>query len=102
MKVTYKGVPYQVGYTRAAARDAERAGFDINECSNKPNLMVPILVFYAFRAYNRKISQTLVEEIYEQLPRKDDFVAALIEQYGDTVNTLMDNSDQGNAEWTMD
>lgn len=102
MTVTYNGKRYQVGYTRAAAQDAENAGFDVNKISSKPNVMIPLLVYYAFRTHNRKIKRQLVEEIYDQIPNREDFVSALVEQYADTVNTLMEDSDEGNAAWTMD
>lgn len=102
MKVTYQNKEYQVGITRAAARSAESAGFNINEVYSKPTMMIPTLVYYGFWAYNKGIKRQLVEEIYDQLPQKEDFITALVEAYADTVGTLMDSSDQGNASWTMD
>lgn len=100
--ITYHGKTYQVGYTRQAAQNAESAGFVASEVSGKPALMVPILVYYGFQAHNSGIKRKLVEEIYDQLKNKDAFVTALIDMYADTVNTLMDDSSEGEAEWTMD
>lgn len=100
--ITYNNQSYQVGYTRAAAQEAEHAGFDMNRLGSQPNVMIPLLVYYAFRAYQPKIRRQTVDEIYQQLTGKGDFVAALTESYADTANTLLEDAGEGNAQWTMD
>lgn len=102
MNVKYNGNEYTVGYTRASAAEAENAGLNINEIGQKPNVMIPLLVYYGFKSYNKGIKRGLVDEIFNDLKgNRDEFVSVLVEMYGETVNSLLSESEEGNATWTM-
>ena len=85
--VTYDKVEYVLGYTRNSVKQMEQQGFVLEQISEKPMTMVPLLVYGAFMQYNKGIKRSLVDEIYAE-----------------TVNTLTDNNpaDEGNrAVWKV-
>lgn len=103
--VTYNSQEYVLEYSRNAVKQMEQQGFVLDQISDKPMTMVPLLVYGAFIKNNKGIKRNLVDEIYENIADKigsDDengFIQTLLEMYAETVNTLTDNSpaDEGNA-----
>lgn len=99
IEVTYKNKTYPFGFTRQTAANLEQAGFSLDALSDKPNLMIPLLVYYAAAAHNHGIKRKLVEELYDELQDKEGFIAALLEEYSKPTNTLFESNEQGNATW---
>ncbi len=103
--VTYKKNNYILEYSRTTAAQIEDQGFVLDQISEKPVKMIPLLVYGAFLKHNRGIKRNLVDEIYENLIGKagdentQGFIAVLAEMYAETVQTLTDskNADEGNA-----
>ena len=87
----------------------EQQGFVLDQISEKPMTMLPMLVYGAFMQYNKGIKRSLVDEIYEHITDKigdgdNGFIHALLEMYAETVNSLTNNeaADEGNrAVWTV-
>ena len=108
--VTYKDKDYILEYSRITAKQIEDNGFVLEQLTDKPATMIPLLVYGAFAKNNRGIKRTLVDEIYANLIKKvgDDgeegFINVLAEMYSETVSSLVgdDNIDEGNAAtWTV-
>lgn len=99
IEVTYDDRTYKFGITRSAATMLEQDGFDLEQVASKPNLMIPKLVYCAAVAYNPGIRRKLVDDIFDALDAKDDFIVALIEEYGAATASLMETKDQGKATW---
>ena len=103
--INYHGKDYDLEYTRATAAQIEDQGFSLDQLTNKPVKMIPMLFYGAFLKHNRGIKHQLVDEIFENLVNKtgeDDengIIAVLAEMYAETVQTLTDNKavDEGNA-----
>ena len=102
--VTYNKRGYDLEYSRNAVKQMEQQGFVLDQISDKPMTMVPLLVYGAFMKNHKGISRVLVDEIYDHITDKvgdgeNGFIQALLEMYAETVNTLTDNSsvDEGNA-----
>jgi len=87
----------------------EQQGFVLDQISDKPMTMVPMLVYGAFAKHHKGIKRNLVDEIYEHISDKigdgeNGFIQALLEMYSETVNTLTDDKsvDEGNlAVWKV-
>lgn len=93
---------YTLEYTREAARAAEQNGLVLSELGDKPNIMVPILIRYAFFANHRKLRNAQIDKIMESVPEKSDLITALGEMYAETVETLFDTEEgetEKNATW---
>ena len=108
--IEYKKNEYVLEYSRTTAAQIEDQGFVLDQVSEKPVKMIPLLVYGAFLKHNRGIKRSLVDEIYENLIGKagdeetQGFIATLAEMYAETVQTLTDskNVDEGNrAVWTV-
>ena len=108
--ISYKNTDYILEYSRTTAAQIEDQGFILDQISEKPVKMIPLLVYGAFLKHNRGIKRNLVDEIYENLIGKagdeetQGFIATLAEMYAETVQTLTDskNADEGNvAVWKV-
>ena len=108
--VTYKNEKYILEYSRLTAKAIESQGFVLDELTNKPNLMIPLLVHGAFLRHHRDLKQKFIEELYENIINKsgkegeEGFISVLAEMYAETVSTLTDETavDEGNAAtWTV-
>lgn len=108
--LTYKNDKYLLEYTRLTASAIEKQGFNLDEITTKPNIMIPLLVHGAFLRHHRDLKQKVIDEIYENLVNKagkegeEGFISVLADMYAETVSTLTDESaiDEGNAAtWTV-
>ena len=103
LKVEYKGKNYDLGFTRNSVVMMERNGFDVGKISHMPMTMIPMLWQGAFVAYNKGVKRSLMDEIYDHLPNRQELLGALTELYAETLNTLTDDPEesQGNAKWEI-
>ena len=110
INITYQNKDYTLEYSRTTAAQIEEQGFVLDQITEKPVKMIPLLVYGAFLKHNRGIKRNLVDEIYENLIDKagdeetQGFIATLAEMYAETVQTLTDTkaTDEGNkAVWTV-
>ena len=103
--ITYKQKDYDLEYSRTTAAQIEDQGFSLDQLTEKPVKMIPLLFYGAFLKHNRGIKRQLVDEIFENLVNKagdngdDGIIAILAEMYAETVQTLTDSQavDEGNA-----
>lgn len=98
----YEKKEYVLEYTLRTAGQANEDGFILGQLGDKPALMIPKLVYWAFVRHNKGITRKQTETIYEWIRDKDGFVTALAEMYADAVNALVDDEEEeGNANWTL-
>lgn len=97
IKLNYEGRTYVLEFNRTIIRNAERAGFNINEIGDKPVTMIPLLVYSAFAMHNDKLKSHKIDEIYESVGDKDAFLGALIDMYRDAVAPLIEKGDEDKA-----
>lgn len=96
----YDGKEYLLEFNRSTAQVTEQRGFVAKEIDEKPNVMIPLLTEGAFLAHHSNIKRKDVEAIFSAQPNKDKLIAALVEMYYDTTNSLMDSEgDEKNAGW---
>lgn len=112
IKITYQQKEYVLEYSRQSVRQMEAQGFVLDQISDKPVTMIPLLVYGAFMKNCKGVKRSLVDEIYDHIKDKvgsdgeNGFIQTLLEMYAETVNTLTDASgdggDEGNAAiWTV-
>lgn len=98
----YEGKPYNLEYTLRTAGQANDDGFILEQLSEKPALMIPKLVYWAFVRHQKGITRKQTEEIFKWIKDKNGFITALAEMYADAVNALIDDEEEeGNANWTV-
>lgn len=92
---------YTLEYTLRTAGQANEDGFILDQLGDKPALMIPKLVYWAFVRHQRGITRKQTETIYEWVKDKNGFITALAEMYAEAVNALVDEDEEGNANWTL-
>ena len=103
--ISYQKKNYDLEFSRTTAGQIEDMGFSLDQLTEKPVKMIPMLFYGAFLKHNRGISRKLVDEIFDNLVNKagDDgengIIGVLAEMYAETVQTLTDSKaeDEGNA-----
>lgn len=107
--ISYKAQDYTLEYSRTSVRQMEDQGFVVDQLSEKPVTMVPMLVYGAFIKNHKGIKRSLVDEIFEHITDKlgdgdNGFIHTLLEMYAETVTALTDSKtvDEGNkAVWKV-
>lgn len=94
---------YTLEYTLRTAGQANEDGFILDQLGDKPALMIPKLVYWAFARHHRGITRKQTEDIYAWIKDKSGFITALAEMYAEAVNALVDDDEEsaGNANWTI-
>lgn len=101
--ITYKGKDYTLEFSRAVVQTMERSQFSLDNLSTYPNVTIPALVEGAFRMHHPTIKKSLVDEIFNAIPQKSDFVLKLAQLYNEPGNALMaepEEGNEGNVIWT--
>jgi uncharacterized protein YoxC len=100
----YNGKHYCLEYTRETVKMMEASGFNINDVGDKPATRIEQLWAGAFLAHHqRKVSNTVIKELYDKMKDKDKLLEALTTMYNATLSYLLpdqDEDDEGNVEWT--
>ena len=100
----HEGKEYELEYTLRTAGLANADGFVLDELGDKPALMIPKLVYWAFNRHHKGLTRKQVEEIYkEAITHKTAFITALAELYAEACSALVgeDEEEAGNANWTL-
>lgn len=98
---TYNDKHYSLEYTRETVKQMEASGFSINDISDRPATRIEQLWAGAFLANHRKVSSTVIKELYDKMKDKEKLLQKLTEMYNATLTYLMpDEDDEGNVEWT--
>lgn len=99
----YENKEYTLEYTLRTAGQANEDGFILDQLSDKPALMIPKLVYWAFVKKHRGITRKQTEDIYAWIKDKTGFITALAEMYAEACNALVDDDEdeKGNANWTL-
>lgn len=99
----YEKKPYVLEYTLRTAGQANDDGFVLDQLGDKPALMIPKLVYWAFVRHQKNITRKQTEDIFKWIKDKNGFITALAEMYAEAVNALIDedDADEGNANWTL-
>lgn len=98
---TYDDKDYVLEYTKNTVRQMERSGFIANDLEDKPMTVLPTLFAGAFLANHSSVKREKIDRIYSKMGDKKRLIAALSEMYNDTVETLLEEPEEGNVEWTQ-
>jgi predicted metallopeptidase len=94
----HNGKEYTLEFTRESVKQMEREGFVANDIITKPMLTLPKLFAGAFRAHHRfDVKQKEIEQIFGLFKNKGALIEKLAEMYSEPMETLMDDTDEGNA-----
>ena len=99
----YNDKPYHLEYTRDTVKQMEASGFSISDIGDKPATRIEQLWAGAFLANHRKVSNTVIKELFDKMKDKEKLLQKLTEMYNATLSYLLpdaEEDDEGNVEWT--
>lgn len=99
--MTYGKTEYVLEYNRQSVKTLEGQGFRLDEITNMPMTMIPMLFHGAFFKNHKGVKRSTIEEIYEGIGDKTGLIQALAEMYAETLSTLTDDSGEGNVTWAL-
>ena len=103
IKLTYNKTEYSLEYNRQSVKTMESQGFNLNELTDKPMTMIPMLFEGAFIKNHRGVKRKIMADIYEEIGDKTGLTEKLMEMYAETLSTLTENNpDAGNVTWTVE
>lgn len=99
--LVYNDTKYVLAFTRESIKTMEARGFTFDDVKNKPMTGIPELFAGAFIANHKFVSNAVVEEIFDHLPRKEEFLGKLAEMFTAPYEDLMaePEGNEGNATW---
>ena len=96
----YNGKHYCLEYNREAVKRMEAAGFKPGESGTTPLIELDMLWAGAFYKNHRRESSNVIEKLLDKMKDKEKLLEALRGMVAETYNSLMDENDEGNVEWT--
>ncbi len=100
--LNYKEKDYTLEYNRQSVRMIEGQGFVLEQISEKPVTMIPMLFSGAFIKNHRGLKRAFIDEIYDEVADKSGLLSALMEMYAETISSLTDENEvEGNAIWAV-
>lgn len=97
----YSGKEYTLEYNRQSVKTMESQGFRVDQISSMPVTMIPMLFQGAFIKNHKGLKRATLDEIYDNVGDKNGLIVALAEMYSETVGSLMDENEEGNATWAV-
>ena len=101
INLSHNGKTYTLEFNRSSIRQMERQGFKVNESDGMPMSTVMNLFAGAFIMHHRTIDPKTIDEIYDSIPKKEDFLEKLSEMYSDPMLALVSDpeEDEVNVKW---
>ena len=100
IKLTYNKTEYALEYNRQSVKTMEAQGFNLNELTDKPMTMIPMLFEGAFIKNHRGVKRKVMSDIYDEIADKSGLTEKLMEMYAETLTET--NPDAGNVTWTVE
>lgn len=103
IKLNFKGTEYVLEYTRETIKQLETLGFSINEYEKKPMTMMDLAFRGAFLANHKYLKSKEINEIFQQIPNKQDVTTAIVEMISECYESLIENkeAEEGNVNWEI-
>lgn len=105
---TYKKTAYTLEYTRETVSLLEQNGLSLSDVQNitdRPITSMKMLFTGAFLAHHRKAASitTLIDEIWETIPNKEELIGNLVEMYAEPIESMMSEPEEekGKTTWTV-
>lgn len=95
------GKVYTLEFNRKSIEMMERQGFILDELTDKPATMLPMLFRGAFLMHHPTVRRDVVDALYDAISNKTALIEKLSDMYSEPLLTLISDSeaDEGNVEW---
>lgn len=98
----YNDKDYTLEFDRDTVRKTEQMGFVASKAGDMPGTMFPILFKGAFLKHHKKISNKLVEEMFDVMADGWELMEQLLNMYSEALNSMLDDDEKRkNVKWTL-
>lgn len=94
IKFSYNRKEYTLRFSRTSVMRMEQSGFDITQLEGRPYSAMITLFRGAFIAEHPDTKSKVIDQIWDNMPNKDDLINALIDLYQEPFNALMEEPDE--------
>lgn len=94
---SYGGKDYALEYNRKTVKQMEDRGFIASRVADAPMSVLPELFAGAFLANHKFERKEVIDEIYDKMLDKRALIDTLSQMYNETVNSLFEETDEGNG-----
>lgn len=104
IKLTYEGQEYVLEFNRMSIKMLENTGFKVDEFLAKPMTNIELAFTAAFIKNHPGVSQTTVDNIYNNCPDKNGLIATLSKMINECYESLLvepNGDDSGKAQWEI-
>ena len=102
INLTHNGVTYTLEYNRMTVKMIESEGFNLDKFSSQLMTMVDLAFRGAFYKNHRKISQSLVDEIYAECEDKEKLMEQITTMITECYQSLTEEpKKKGNVTWEV-
>lgn len=97
----HEGKEYTLEFNRKSIQAMERSGFIFSEIGDKIATTLPVLFEGAFYVHHRFLDKRVINEMYDRITNKEEFLLRLTEMYKEPLVALMEEPEEseGNIEW---
>ena len=102
IELDYKGTTYTLEYNRSSVKALEANGFNVNEFFDKPMTNIELLFQCAFIKNHPGVALTVITDILNSCPDKNNLLATLKQMVDETYESLLaepKEGDSGNVTW---
>lgn len=99
LNITHNDNEYTLEFNRRVVGLMEDKGLNIQTLFEKPVKSFPMLFAGAFHMHHKGLAQNVIDSIFDTIENKEAFLEGLIEMYGETISTVLEEPEQGNAQW---
>lgn len=102
ISLEFEGAKYTLAFTRRTVQTLTRNGFKVDMITEQPAIGIPMLFRGAFMVHHRMIKEELTDRIWDMIPKKSDFISALVEMFVEPINVLLgepEGDDEKKVEW---
>lgn len=92
---------YKLAFTPNVVRNMDRKGFTLMSVVEHPMDGIPELFAGAFRAFCPTVDRNTANEIWEDMPDKENLVKLLMEMYKEPIEAILGEPKEKNASWEV-
>lgn len=97
----HEGKEYTLEFNRKTIQAMERSGFIASEIGDKMATSLPALFAGAFQMHHRFLDKRVIDEMFDNITKKEEFLSHLVEMYKEPLEALVEEPEEseGNITW---
>lgn len=100
------GEKYTLEYNRESIAVIESMGFEIEELTKKPMLMLPLAFQGLFYKNHKRVKKSFIDDCFDRFTDKEKLLNVIAEMLAETYDTLTEDENEtvrekGNVEWKI-